>query len=93
MFGFWLSSSPFSVKNIQTQAEKILQNVWTFNWSTLPLLSLSKMSSRQSSAPLKMPCFLTSFVQHKYLEELFGKSGAYKSKYTPLLSQGMVHFT
>ena len=31
----------------------------------------------------------------EYFEVLFGKSGAYKSKYTikPLLSQNMVHFT
>ena len=41
------------------------------------------------------PCFLTTSVQIKYLEVLFGKSGAHKSKYTlkPLLSQNMVHFT
>ena len=34
------------------------------------------------------PCFLTTSIQNKYLEELFGKSGPYKSKYTlkPLLN-------
>ena len=37
----------------------------------------------------------TTYVQNKYLKELFGKSGAYKFKYTlkRLLSQNMVHFT
>ena len=41
------------------------------------------------------PCFLTTFVQHNYLEALFEKFGAYKSKYIlkPILCQGMVHFT
>ena len=39
------------------------------------------------------PCFLTNFVQHKYLKVLLGKSGTYKCKciLKPVLSQNMVH--
>ena len=41
------------------------------------------------------PCFVNTSVQNKYLKVIFGKSGAYKSKYSlkPLLRQNMVHFT
>ena len=66
-----------------------------FEWLSSLKKSLSKTLHPKLHIAVKylIPCFLTTFVHHKYLEVFFEKSGAYKSKYIhkPLLSQNMVH--
>ena len=69
----------------------------------MPLEKLELLSSSEKHCIQKWhitvkhlkPYFLTTFVQHKYIEVLFGRSGAHKFKYRlkPLLIQNIVLFT
>ena len=55
-----------------------------------------KQSHKRHNAVKNLdPCLQTTLVKNKYLEVLWGKYGAYQSKFTlkPLLIQNMVHLT